>query len=57
MAFPGIDQEHLACSDVTMVSPVVEMQAAHSNDQRNRDGVAVIGNLLPGLQAQANDAH
>ena len=57
MAFPGIDQEHLACCDLTTGCPVVEMQVTHRDDQRNRDGVAVLGNLLPGLQAQANHAH
>ena len=57
MAFPGIDQEHLSCCDLTTGCPIVEMQEAHRDDQRNRDGVAVLGNLLPGLEAQANDAH
>lgn len=33
------------------------METAHSDDQCNRDGIAMLGHGLAGLEAQTDDAH
>jgi len=57
VALPWIDEHHLARSDLARLRPVVEMQASHGDDERQRDSVTVLGHLLPGLKAKADDPH
>jgi hypothetical protein len=53
----GVDQKHLAWPDRTGLFSVIELEAAVGHDQRNRNGVAVLGHCLACVEAQANHAH
>jgi hypothetical protein len=57
MTLARVDQEHLAGVDRPFVRPIVEMQAPHRNDQRDRDGIAVLGHLLARLQSKSDHTH
>jgi hypothetical protein len=57
MALAGIDQQHLACSDLTALLPIVEQEASPGDDQSDRYRVAVGGNGLARLEPQTDDAH
>jgi 2-phosphosulfolactate phosphatase len=52
-----IDQQHLADADLSGDDPVVEPQTAAGDDQRHRDGVAMLGHVLARLEAQTDDTH
>jgi len=52
-----VDQQHLARSDLARLDAVIEVQAAAGHDEGDRDGIAVLGHGLAGLEAQADDAH
>src|SRR3989442_1297392 len=51
MTLAGVDQEHLAGADCALMRSVIEMKAAHGDDQRDRDRVAVLRHSLARLQA------
>jgi len=57
VALARIDEEHLARLNLTLLGAVVELEAADGDDERHRDGVAVLGYLLTRLQAQADHTH
>jgi len=52
-----IDEKHFASRDFSLVGSVVEVQMADRNDQRYRDCIAMLWNILSGLQSQADHAH
>jgi 2-phosphosulfolactate phosphatase len=55
--FAGVDQKHLARSNVTRLRAVIEMQAPVCDDERDWDGVAVLGHGLARFETQAHHAH
>jgi hypothetical protein len=54
---PGVDQKHLACSDLARLRAVVEMEATARDDERDGNRIAVLGDSLAGLEAQTDHAH
>src|SRR2546423_7089648 len=57
MALAGIDEEHLAGPNLATTLAVVEMERPRGHDHGHGNRVAVLGNVLPGLQAQPDDPH
>jgi len=57
MPLARVDEQHLACSDLTRLHTIVEVQATAGDDQRDGDRVAMLGHGLAGLQAQTDYAH
>jgi len=57
MPLSGVDEQHLSSADLAMLQPVVKMKAAFGHDQRDGDGVSVLGHVLPRFQSQADHAH
>ena len=54
---PGVDQEHLACSDLARLRAIVEMETTARDDERDRNRVAVLRDCLAWLEAQTDHAH
>ena len=57
MPLAGIDEEHLARSDLALIGSIIEMQVAHGDDQRHRYRIAMVRNVLSRLQSKADHAH
>ncbi len=57
MSLAGVDEEHLAGADLARRSAVIEVKPAFGDDERDRDGVAMLGNVLSRFEPQADDAH
>src|SRR5487761_323704 len=55
--FAGIDQEHLASAHLARLRPIIEMKPALGHDERDWDRVAMLRNVLPRIEPQADDAH
>jgi 2-phosphosulfolactate phosphatase len=55
--FARVDQQHLARSNFTRLCAVIELQAPVCDDQRDWNGVAVLGDGLARLETQADHAH
>ena len=57
MPLTWVDEEHLARANLSVARSVEKMKAAHGDDQRNRDRVAVLGHVLARLQTQPHNSH
>jgi 2-phosphosulfolactate phosphatase len=57
MPLARVDEKHLARADLARPRPVVELEPASSDDERDGDRVAVLRHSLAWLQAQADDPH
>jgi hypothetical protein len=53
----GVDEQHLTGRDLSLTGAIVEMQAADSDDQRHWDRIAMLRNVLTGVQSQADHPH
>lgn len=57
MPFAGIDEQHLPNFNLGPPLAIMEVQDTEGDDQRDRDGVAMLGDLLAGLEAKADHPH
>jgi len=52
-----VDQQHLAGPNLACLHSVIELQPTARHDQRDGNGVAVLGDGLAWLEAQSDHAH